>query len=100
MFHHRLQLFAQLYSHLLDTLTGLIQTSLYRGVLYVVFLSDRSSLGECLGCFLLFPFYHIQITCQSRNDLCCTGTVLAHILEYWSKYIDVAQFVQGIKQHE
>ena len=100
MLHHRLQLLTQLDSHLGNTLSGLVKTGLNSRVLNVIFLGDGGRFLKSSGSFLLFPLHHIQITSECGDDLRCASTVLAHILEYWSQYIDVAQFVQGIKQHQ
>ena len=100
MFHDGLQLLSQLYCHLLDTLTRLVQTSLNRRVLNVVFLGHRGCFRESLGSFLLFPFQHIQVTSQGRYHLSRTSTIFTHILEYRCQHIDVTQLIQCIEQHQ
>ena len=100
MAHDRHQLLAQHNSQFLYMLASLVKACLYRIVLYVVFFGDRCSLLESLCRFLLFPLHHIQITCQSRDNLGCAGTILTHILEYWSQHIDVTQLVKPFKQHQ
>ena len=97
MAHDRHQLLTQHNSQFFHMLASLVKACLYCVVLYVVFLGNRGGFLECLCSFLLFPFHHVQITCQSRDNLCCTSTILSHILEYWSQHIDVAQLMKPVK---
>ena len=100
MLHYRLQLLTECHRHLRHTLASLVKSCLHRTVLHIELICDRRTLRKRLSSFLLLPPHHIEVASKSRNHLRSTSTILAHILEYWSQYVDVAEFVQTIQQHE
>ena len=100
MLHYRLQLLTECHRHLRHTLASLVKSCLHRRVLHIELICDRCTLRKRLSSFLLLPPHHIEVASKSRNHLCSTSTILAHILEDWSQYVDVAQFVKTIQQHK
>ena len=100
MLHYRLQLLTKCHRHLRHTLASLVKSCLHRTVLHIELICDRRTLRKRLSSFLLLPPHHIEVASKSRNNLRSTGTILAHILEDWSQYVDVAQFVKTIQQHK
>ena len=100
MLHYRLQLLTECHRHLRHTLASLVKSCLHRCVLHIELICDRRTLRKSLSRFLLLPPHHIEIASKSRDNLRSTSTILAHILEYWSQYVDVAEFVKTIQQHE
>ena len=100
MLHYRLQLLTECHRHLRHTLASLVKSCLHRTVLHIKLIRDRRTLRKRLSSFLLLPPHHIEVASKSRDHLGSTGTILAHILEDWSQYVDVAQFVKTIQQHQ
>ena len=100
MAHNRLQLLTECHRHLRHSLASLVKSCLYRSILHIELICDRRTLCKSLSSFLLLPPHHIEVASKSRNHLRSTSTVLAHILEYWSQYVDVAEFVKTIQQHK
>ena len=100
MLHYRLQLLTECHRHLRHALASLVKSCLHRSILHIELICDRCTLRKRLSSFLLLPPHHIEVASKSRNHLRSTSTILAHVLEYWSQYVDVAQFVKTIQQHE
>ena len=100
MLHYRLQLLTECHRHLRHTLASLVKSCLHRTVLHIKLICDRRTLRKRLSSFLLLPPHHIEVASKSRNHLRSTSTILAHVLEYWSQYVDVAEFVKTIQQHK
>ena len=100
MAHNRLQLLTECHRHLRHALASLVKSCLHRSILHIELICDRRTLCKSLSSFLLLPPHHIEVASKSRNHLRSTSTVLAHILEYWSQYVDVAEFVKTIQQHK
>ena len=100
MLHYWLQLLTECHRHLRHALASLVKSCLHRRVLHIELICDRRTLHKRLSSFLLLPPHHIEVASKSRNHLRSTGTILAHILEDWSQYVDVAQFVKTIQQHK
>ena len=73
---------------------------MHRSILHIELICDRRTLRKRLSSFLLLPPHHIEVASKSRNHLRSTSTILAHVLEYWSQYVDVAEFVKTIQQHK
>ena len=100
MLHYRLQLLTECHRHLRHTLASLVKSCLHRTVLHIKLIRDRCTLRKRLSSFLLLPTHHIEVASKSRNHLRSTSTILAHVLEDWCQYVDVAEFVKTIQQHE
>ena len=100
MLHYRLKLLTECHRHLRHTLASLVKSGLNRTVLHIKLIRDRCTLCKRLSSFLLLPTHHIEVASKSRNHLRSTSTILAHVLEDWCQYVDVAEFVKTIQQHE
>ena len=100
MFHYRKQLFTQFNGKLCNSLTRLIKSCLDCIVLHVELFGHGSTLFKSLCRFLLFPLHHFKISCQCRNHLSSTGTVLAHVLEDRSQDVDVAKIMKSLNEHQ
>ena len=96
MLHYRLQLLTQCHRHLRHALASLVKSCLHRRVLHIKLIRDRSTLRKRLSSFLLLPSHHIEVASKSRNHLRSTSTILAHVLEDWCQYVDVAKLMQSV----
>ena len=96
MLHYRLKLLTECHRHLRHTLASLVKSGLNRTVLHIKLIRDRCTLCKRLSCFLLLPTHHIEVASKSRNHLRSSRSVLAHILEYRSQYVDVAKLMQSV----
>ena len=100
MAHNRLQLLTECHRHLRHALASLVKSCLHRSILHIKLIRYRCTLSKRLRRFLLLPPHHIEVASKRRYHLGSTSTILAHVLEYWSKYVDVAEFVKTIQQHK